>query len=87
MPYLKKVQAALVTSLGQSEIYAGKAGALRLAREIGSTLNDCDYETAKDYFDRSYNEICVIGYNLNPPVNKVEWDKAVLSKWKRGVKK
>lgn len=77
MDYLKAVQQSLQISLGNSNIYQGKDGALRLAREIGSALNDCDFKIAKEYFEKSYNEVCVIGYNLKPPVDKKEWDYEV----------
>lgn len=89
MDYLKKLQNALIYSLNQSNLYRGKEGALRLAREIGSILKELDDKTANEYFNRSYNEICVIGYNLKPPVNKKEWDKEILKKWKgnQNVKK
>lgn len=80
--YIKNVQQALIISRGNSSIYEGKAGALRLAREIGYCLRDSDDKEAKDYFDRSYNEVCVVGYDLKPPVNKKEWDAEVLRKWK-----
>lgn len=81
MDYIKRVSNALNISLGQSNIYKGKDGALRLAREIGSSLNDSDAKEAKDYFNRSYNEVCVIGYSIQPPVDKKVWDNEVMEKW------
>ena len=81
--YIKNVQQALAIARSNTHIYEGIDGALRLAREIGYCLRDSDDKEAKDYFDRSYNEICVIGYDLKPPVNKKEWDAEVLRKWKR----
>lgn len=80
--YIKNVQQALNISRGNSDIYEGEAGALRLAREIGSCLRDSDEKEAQDYFDRSYNEVCVVGYGLKPSVDKKEWDTEVLNKWK-----
>ena len=83
--YIKDVQNALSISLGNSDIYEGKSGALRLAREIGACLRDSDEKEAQDYFDRSYNEVCVFGNGLKPPVDKREWDSEVLRKWKGSV--
>lgn len=80
--YIKNVQQALVIARNNTHIYEGIDGALRLAREIGYCLRDLDDKEAKDYLDRSYNEVCVIGYGLKPPVNKKEWDAEVLRKWK-----
>lgn len=83
--YIKNVQQALSISLGNSDLYAGRPGALRLAREVGTCLQDSDEKEAQDYFDRSYNEVCVIGYDLKPPVDKKEWDSEVLRSWKGSV--
>ena len=80
--YIKMVADALAVSMSNSNIYDGKDGALRLAREIGTCLRDSDEKEAQEYFDRSYNEVCVIGYGLKPPVDKLEWDSEVLQKWK-----
>lgn len=80
--YIKNVQQALSISLGNSNLYEGTSGALRLAREIGACLRDSDEKDAQDYFDRSYNVVCVVGYGLNPPVDKKDWDAEVLNKWK-----
>lgn len=76
--YLKAVQQALVVSLG-------KDGSLRLAREIGTCLNDFSSEEAEKGYRDSYNYVCVTGYNLKPPVNKREWDAEVKSKMKASV--
>ena len=83
--YIKIVADALAVSMSNSNIYDGKDGALRLAREIGTCLRDSDEKEAQEYFDRSYNEVCVIGYRLKPPVDKREWDGEVLRKWKGSV--
>jgi len=81
MDYIKQVSNALKISLSQSNVYSGKDGALRLAREVGSCLNDSPDDEARAYFDRSYNEVCVIGYNLKPPIDKREWDNEIMKKW------
>jgi len=82
MDYIESVQQALIISLGNSNLYEGETGALRLAREIGAGLRDSSDKEAQRFFDRSYNYVCVIGYGLRPPVNKREWDAEVLRKWK-----
>lgn len=80
--YIKRVTGALAVTMSNSHIYDGKDGALRLAMEIGTCLRDSDEKEAQEYLDRSYNEVCVIGYGLKPPVDKLEWDSEVLRKWK-----
>lgn len=85
--YLKAIQQALAVSLGNSDIYTGRTGALRLAREIGSCLNDFQAKEAEQGYRNSYNYVCVIGYSLNPPVDKREWDAEVKSKMKASVSK
>ena len=39
-----------------------------------------------DAFRDSYNYVCVMGYNLKPPVNKKEWDNAVLQGMRNSTK-
>src|SRR5699024_10806942 len=80
--YIKRMTGALAVTMSNSNLYDGKEGDLRLAREIGTCLRDSDEKEAQDYFDRSYIEVCVIGYRLKPPVDKREWDSEVLRKWK-----
>ncbi|MGG1104247.1 hypothetical protein ABES74_09290 [Bacillus subtilis] len=78
--YLVNVREALQTSLGQSNVYAGRDGALRLAREIGFCLNDFNPEQARLALSDSYNFVCVMGYDLQPPLDKKDWDSEVISK-------
>lgn len=73
--YLRNVQAVLTAY--RPWIYEGREGCLRLAREIGYCLQDSSPEERRKAWERSYNEICVIGYGLKPPVNKKEWDMVV----------
>jgi hypothetical protein len=80
--YLKRVATALAISLRNSNIYKGRDGALRLAREVGYCLNDFPPEEAYEAFRNSYNMVCVVGYDLKPPVSAKEWNEAVLSKLK-----
>ncbi|WP_144461808.1 hypothetical protein [Siminovitchia fortis] len=83
LEYLIKIKQALVVSLGKSNVYHGEAGALRLAREIGTCLQDFEEKEAYEAFRNSYNYVCVMGYNLKPPINKKEWDEAVLKGMRR----
>jgi hypothetical protein len=83
--YLINVRQALQISLSQSDIYLGREGALRLAREIGACLSDSSPKEAYDGMRDSYNYVCVIGYNLKPPVDADEWNNAVISKMKARV--
>jgi hypothetical protein len=83
--YLINVRQALQVSLAHSNIYEGREGALRLAREIGACLNDSSPKEAYAGMRDSYNYVCVIGYNLKPPVNADEWNAAVISKMEARV--
>lgn len=60
-------------------IYEGRNGALRLAREYGACLADSpDDEVRYEIYNAvSYNEICVKGYQLKPPINVKEWQEEV----------
>lgn len=78
MRYLRNVQAALAAC--RPWIYEGREGCLRLAREVGYCLRDSPPEERRKAWERSYNDICVIGYGLKPPINKAEWDRAVWTK-------
>lgn len=58
-------------------LYGEKEGAERLAREVGWCLKDSPTKEAERAISDSYNFVCVIGYNLNPKIDKKEWDKQV----------
>ena len=58
-------------------LYSGREGALRLAREYGYGLADYSDKEAFDALGRSYGLICVIGYDLKPPVDAKEWVREV----------
>ena len=73
---LRKV-APLITS---THLYEGESGALRLAREIGWCLRDSSEREAKNSIKISY-DVCIIGYNLRPPVDKKIWDDEVRRKY------
>lgn len=75
--YTIAVRQALMIS--RPSIYEGKDGALRLAREYGSALADSPANEAEQEMINavSYNDICVIGYYLQPPLNVKEWQDEV----------
>lgn len=60
-------------------IFAGAEGAKRFARECGPAL--LDFEDAKHSADglaqSTYSGICVIAYQLRPPVDADEWLKNI----------
>ena len=74
--YTREVGLALVSSIGrfgQDSPYYGQDGCLRLAREYGYGLRGYAEKEAVDALRSSYGMICVIGYNLKPPVDAKEW--------------
>ena len=75
--YTRRVGEALRIANLQTDLYAGKEGCLRLAREYGSCLSDYSKKEAKDALQSSYALICVVGYSMRPPVDAREWVKEV----------
>lgn len=69
-------------------VYDGKEGALRLAREYGAGLADSLPEQAEKEMRNSlsYNDICVIGYDLKPPLNVSEWQQEVRFSYEDTIK-
>lgn len=66
------------------ELYAGKSGALRLAREIGFGFNDSlregeSLKSIKSAAQDSYSMLCIRFYQLKPPVDAKDWIKTMLS--------
>ena len=54
-------------------IYEGSDGARRLARECGIAL--ADFGEAGEYFiPNTYSTICVLAYNLKPPIDAKVWN-------------
>ena len=80
--YLDAVEQALSIALGQTNLYDGEDGALRIAREIGACLADYPEKERIDALQISY-DVCVKAYNLSPPIDKKDWDDAV----RQGIKK
>ena len=58
-------------------LYSGREGALRLAREYGYGLAEYPEKEAFDALGRSYGMICVIGYDLKPPLDAKDWVREV----------
>lgn len=54
-------------------IYSGKTGARRIAREYGVGLADFSEDEARRFIRNSYTMVCVVGYNLKPPIDAKEW--------------
>ena len=74
--YTREVGLALASSIGrfgQDSPYYGRDGCMRLAREYGYGLRGYAEKEAVDALRSSYSLICVIGYNLKPPVDAKEW--------------
>ena len=82
MDYLKKVENALSIALNNSNLYDGKEGALRIAREIGTCLAHYPKKQRDDAIQFSY-DICIKAYDLRPPLDKKDWDDEVV----KGVNK
>lgn len=56
-------------------LYAGEDGARRFAREVGACLPDFskDEKDLQDMVSSTYSGICVIAYQLKPPVDSKVW--------------
>lgn len=67
-------------------LYEGEEGCLRLAREYGYGLKDYSEKEQLNIIHNSYSSLCVIFYNLKPPINAKEWiteiDKVINKNYK-----
>lgn len=85
--YMSRIGRASARHCAEGGLYAGKDGCLRLAREVGYALPD--FSTRKsDLFDmmsRTYSGICVIAYNLKPPIDAKQWNNEMVSAIQRGI--
>lgn len=63
-------------------IYAGREGAERFAREVGYAVEDYA-KIGDDAVRGSYSGICVIAYDLKPPVDAKDWIKWVNEGWEK----
>jgi hypothetical protein len=59
-----------------SHVFSGKNGAEYFAKEYGAGLAWYPEEQAREYIRKSYS-MCVIGYDLKPPINAKDWLRAV----------
>ena len=55
------------------DLYLGKEGALRLAREYGYGLRDFKVKVQDDIVVESYLKVCCRFYQLNSPITLSEW--------------
>lgn len=85
--YTKAIRDAL--RIARPRVYEGKEGALRLAREYGAGLADSPKEEAEEEMRNalSYNDICVRGYDLNPPINVADWQKEVRMSYEKALRR
>ncbi len=70
-------RALIINGKNLTEIYDGKEGALRLAREFGYGLNDFPEDQRKDIISSSYSYLCVRFYNLKPPIDAKDGIKEI----------
>lgn len=56
-------------------LYYGPEGCKRLARECGVAIPDfsLDEREQNDMISRAYSAICVVAYNLKPPIDAKDW--------------
>lgn len=61
-------------------LYSGEDGCLRLAREVGYALPDFSTSPRdiQSMASSTYGAVCVIAYNLKPPVSARRWYTAVM---------
>lgn len=69
--WMGRVARAAIRHTFDDGIYAGRAGAIRLARECGPAL--LDFPDGIKQIHSTYSGICVIAYNLKPPIDAKEW--------------
>lgn len=85
LDYMYRMRNAVGTHLiNPDDIYAGKEGHLRFARECGCALNDFNEEGQQEILHGSYSSIYVIGCNLKPILDAGEWISEMrtqLGKW------
>ena len=65
-------------------MYVGEEGAKRFAREVGASLPDFSKEEndLRDMMSGTYSAICVIAYNLKPPIDAKLW----LEEMRKGIR-
>ena len=67
--------AAISHCLDPEGVYFGPDGAKRLARECGYAIPDFTLNKREqdDLISMTYSTICVIAYNLKPPIDASDW--------------
>lgn len=68
--------AAMCHCADENGLYHGREGALRLARECGPAI-PCFHKYGEKNIGATYGAICVIAYNLKPPIDADEWLNAL----------
>ena len=69
----KTIESLVDNYINTTEIYKGKEGALRLAREYGYGLRDFKIKVQDNIVVDSYLKVCCRFYQLNPPITLSEW--------------
>ncbi len=67
---------------GQGNIFSGPEGAKKFGRECGPALLDFG-EYGIKHIGSTYSGICVIAYQLRPPVDATDWLAAVREGYER----
>lgn len=83
--YTQRVRDVLFTIHRDCHLYQGKEGALRIAREYGYGLADFDEKEAENEIRNSYMSLCVRGYDLKPPIDAKDWNKAVKEGYQKAL--
>lgn len=72
--YMQRMRSAVGTHLiDPSDMYYGRDGHLRFARECGYALNDFNEEGKQEILHGSYSSVYVIGCDLKPILDAKEW--------------
>lgn len=85
--YMRKMYKACGSKLIEDGIYGGRTGHLRLAREIGVSLNDFDPAGQAEIRSASYSVIYVRACSLKPILDANEWIAEMLKGQKLAERK
>lgn len=69
----------------KKSLYYGQQGCKRLAREFGAGLADSPASERDQAIQESYQELCVKGYSLKPPIDAATWIYHVKGGLARGL--
>lgn len=67
--------------LNPEGMYYGREGALRFAREYAVGLLDFPEKDAREELKCSYGKLCVLCYDLKPPIDASEWIGEIIRMW------